>query len=69
MSETRGDKTRGITHQMEVGGKRLLVTVCHDCEINDFSLRRGWPGNRYLGVMNPPHRIDECHHPHHGRDA
>ena len=62
-------ETRGTTHQLKVGGKRLLVTVCTTCEANDPSFRSGWPGlDARLGVMNPLHRIDECHHPHHGGD-
>ena len=44
MSESRG--MRGITHQMEAGGKRLIVTVCHACEGADPRAR----GDSTLGV-------------------
>ena len=64
MSESRG--MRGITHQMEVGGKRLIVTVCHACEGADPALA-AIPHSAYLGVMHESHRMTECHHPTHAQ--
>lgn len=60
---------RGITHQLGVGGRNLVVTVCTRCDGQDPSFRVGWPGHDYHGVMHGLHRIGECHHPHHGRES
>ena len=57
---------RGITHQLESGGQRLLVTVCTGCEADDPSLS-AIPHSAHLGVMHRLHRITECRHPAHGR--
>ena len=55
---------RGITHHLEAGDKRLLVTVCTTCEGNDPSFSH-IPHSAYLGVMHGLHRMTECHHPNH----
>ncbi len=62
------DQMRGITHQLEAGGKRLLLTVCTTCEGDDPSFSR-ITHSAYLGVLHGLHRIDECHHPHHGENG
>ena len=56
----------GTTYQMEGAGGRFTSVVCTRCEAGDPQLAR-IPHRWRISVLWPVHRIQECHHPDHGK--